>query len=123
LILDTHVLIWWAQKSQKLSSAAIEIIEAAPEVYFSAASIFEMEIKRPKIPSLPKEIASEFSKFGFLELSITASHAAEVGNQDSLVGHDLFDRLLIAQAEATGFKLLTSDSKLNSLGIASTISI
>ena len=115
VILDTHVLIWWVQKSTRLTSVAIEIIESAPEVYFSAASIFEIEIKRQKIPLLPLDVVAEFLKVGFIELPITSDHAARVGKQDSLSGHDPFDRLLIAQAEATGLKLVTADVKLTKL--------
>lgn len=123
MILDTHVLIWWVQKSTRLTPAAIEIIEAAPEVYFSAASVFEIEIQRPKIQQLPADLAAEFLKVGFRELAISAEHAAAVGKQEKLEGHDPFDRLLIAQAESTGLKLVTADKKLNKLAPAVTIAI
>lgn len=123
VILDTHVLIWWVQKSTRLTAVAIEIIESAPEVYFSAASIFEIEIKRQKIPLLPLDVVAEFLKVGFIELPITSDHAARVGKQDSLSGHDPFDRLLIAQAEATGLKLVTADVKLTKLQPSNTIAI
>ena len=123
MILDTHVLIWWVQKSTRLTAEAIAIIETAPEVYFSAASVFEIEIKRPKIPQLPIDLAAEFLKVGFLDLPITSDHAAEIGKQESLFGHDPFDRLLIAQAEATGLKLVTADGKLTKLQPANTIAI
>ena len=123
VILDTHVLIWWVQKSTRLTAEAIAIIETAPEVYFSAASVFEIEIKRPKIPVLPIDLAAEFLKVGFLDLPITSDHAAEIGKQESLFGHDPFDRLLIAQAEATGLKLVTADGKLTKLQPANTIAI
>ena len=123
VILDTHVLIWWVQKSTRLNAEAIEIIESAPEVYFSAASVFEIEIKRQKIPLLPIDLAAEFLKVGFSELAITPNHAVEVGRQESLIGHDPFDRLLIAQAEATGLKLVTADGKLTKLQPANTIAI
>jgi len=123
VILDTHVLIWWVQKSTRLTAEAIAIIETAPEVYFSAASVFEIEIKRPKIPVLPIDLAAEFLRVGFLDLPITSDHAAEIGKQESLFGHDPFDRLLIAQAEATGLKLVTADGKLTKLQPANTIAI
>jgi PIN domain nuclease of toxin-antitoxin system len=123
VILDTHVLIWWVQKSTRLTAEAIAIIETAPEVYFSAASVFEIEIKRPKIRLLPIDLAAEFLKVGFLDLPITSDHAAEIGKQESLFGHDPFDRLLIAQAEATGLKLVTADGKLTKLQPANTIAI
>jgi PIN domain nuclease of toxin-antitoxin system len=123
VILDTHVLIWWVQKSTRLNAEAIAIIETAPEVYFSAASVFEIEIKRPKIPLIPIDLAAEFIKVGFIDLPITSDHAAEIGKQESLSGHDLFDRLLIAQAAATGLKLVTADETLTKLQPSNTIAI
>jgi PIN domain nuclease of toxin-antitoxin system len=123
VILDTHVLIWWVQKSTRLTAVAIEIIESAPEVYFSAASVFEIEIKRQKIPLLPLDVAAEFLKVGFIDLPITSDHASEIGKQESLSGHDPFDRLLIAQAEATGLKLVTANGNLTKLQPSNTIAI
>jgi PIN domain nuclease of toxin-antitoxin system len=111
------------QKSTRLNAEAIAIIETAPEVYFSAASVFEIEIKRPKIPLLPLDVAAEFIKVGFSELPITSDHAAEVGKQDSLFSHDPFDRLLIAQAAATGLKLVTANGNLTKLQPSNTIAI
>jgi PIN domain nuclease of toxin-antitoxin system len=123
VILDTHVLIWWVQKSTRLNAEAIAIIETAPEVYFSAASVFEIEIKRQKIPLIPIDLAAEFLKVGFIDLPITSDHAAEVGKQESLSGHDPFDRLLIAQAAATGLKLVTANGNLTKLQPSNTIAI
>jgi PIN domain nuclease of toxin-antitoxin system len=48
---------------------------------------------------------------GFLELPITASHAAAVVGLPNL-HKDPFDRILVAQATMEGVILLTSDAKV-----------
>ena len=46
LLLDTHVLIWFAQGSKKLSQTAEELIHNYQnELWLSMASIWEMQIK------------------------------------------------------------------------------
>ena len=108
LLLDTHVLIWW-DEGRRLSSARRRAIEDADSVYVSAASAWEVAIKiglgRLR-PSRTVEEAVEES--GFLELPITTRHAQRVAG---LPAHhrDLFDRLLVAQAEAEGLTLVTRD--------------
>lgn len=48
LILDTCALLWLAQESDRLSSPVYEQIDAAPAVYVSAISGFEVGIKHRK---------------------------------------------------------------------------
>ena len=47
LLLDTHALIWWLSKDSRLSTRAYEEI-ANPQnlVFFSAASAWEIAIKK-----------------------------------------------------------------------------
>ena len=45
LLLDTQIYLWWLADSRKLAKATRERIEAADEVYVSAASIIECEAK------------------------------------------------------------------------------
>ena len=45
LLLDTQVFLWWLADSRKLGKGARELIESADEVYVSAASIVECELK------------------------------------------------------------------------------
>jgi PIN domain nuclease of toxin-antitoxin system len=53
---------------------------------------------------------------GLALLSITAEHAEAIRDFPELVGHDPFDRLLVAQASRTGLRLLTADQILLALG-------
>ena len=112
LILDTSVLVWWAQNSKRLSSPAREVIDQAPEVYFSSVSVVELEIKRKKLGKMPENLDDEFRRFGFASLPFDGQHATAVGRITELEGHDPFDRMLAGQASISNLKLMTSDSYL-----------
>jgi PIN domain nuclease of toxin-antitoxin system len=78
ILLDTHVFLWYTKSDRKLTAKSRTMIQNAVEVYVSSASIWEATIKTRlgkldvKIDDLVKAISSS----GFLELSITAEHAA-----------------------------------------------
>lgn len=113
LLLDTHVLLWIVADSPKLTSAGRATIESADEVYVSAASLWEVAIKvgNGKFPVDLAQLAAGIDASGFLELYVTAEHAAFVAR---LPPHhrDPFDRLLIAQAMTEPLVLLTADPVL-----------
>jgi PIN domain nuclease of toxin-antitoxin system len=116
LLLDTHVLIWALDRPERLPPALrAELENADVEVYFSATSIWEISIKtalgKIDFPHSPLAITQGAIATGFIELPITALHAAKVAD---LPAHhrDPFDRLLIAQALALPAYLLTVDRAL-----------
>ena len=113
LLLDTHIFLWAVAGSTLLKPTARRLIESADEVYVSAASIWEVAIKARlgKIEADPAELAATIAASGFLELPVSAAHAAGVA-QLALHHNDPFDRLLIAQALAEPLKLLTADAVL-----------
>jgi PIN domain nuclease of toxin-antitoxin system len=113
LLLDTHIFLWAVAGSSLLKPAARRLIESADEVYVSAASIWEVAIKARlgKIDANPHELAAAIDASGFLELPITAAHAAGVA-QLEFHHNDPFDRLLIAQALAEPLKFVTVDAVL-----------
>jgi PIN domain nuclease of toxin-antitoxin system len=113
LLLDTHIFLWAVAGSPLLKPAARRLIESADEVYVSAASIWEVAIKARlgKIEADPRELTAAIEASGFLELPVSAAHAAGVAKLD-LHHNDPFDRLLIAQALAEPLKLVTVDEVL-----------
>jgi PIN domain nuclease of toxin-antitoxin system len=113
LLLDTHVFLWAVAGSPLLKPAARRLIESADEVYVSAASIWEVAIKARlgKIEADPYELTAAIRASGFLELPVSATHAAGVA-QLELHHNDPFDRLLIAQALVEPLKLVTVDEVL-----------
>lgn len=111
ILLDTHALIWWLADFRQFSKTAHNLIENAEIVHFSAASVFEIEIKRQRLKMVPDDIVEAFKNQGFSELPISASDAAAV-RDSQMSGHDPFDQLLVAQAKNRGLRFLTADSAI-----------
>lgn len=113
LLLDTHIVLWALIDSPHLPGRAYELITAAEnEIFVSAASIWEVAIKRRagRADSLSGADAIRLSdEAGYAILSVTAGHAAEV-ERLPLLHKDPFDRLLIAQALTEPLVLVTHDA-------------
>src|SRR5271166_1211538 len=113
LLLDTHIFIWAVTGSRALTKPARLAIEEVDQVFVSAASIWEIEIKSRlgKIEADIRELVKAVESSGFLELPVRSVHAAAVAELP-LHHTDPFGRLLIAQAMAEPLKLLTADRVL-----------
>ncbi len=116
LLLDTQILLWVAGVPKKLPSEARLLIERPEsQLIVSAASIWEVAIKRglgrQDFTADPTLLRRGMLESGYEELAISGSHAAAV---DLLppIHKDPFDRILIAQAQVEGLRLLTSDRRL-----------
>jgi PIN domain nuclease of toxin-antitoxin system len=113
LLLDTHLFLWSVTDSPRLSAEARNSILAADEVHVSAVSIWEVAIKAGlgKIKGDVRRLADAIGGSGFVDLPVTALHAAAVAG---LPPHhrDPFDRLLVAQAMTEPLILLTADAAL-----------
>ncbi len=110
LLLDTHIALWVIKNDRRLSKATRSKILNASDVYVSSASIWEMAIK-VKLKKLDVDIGQAVEAIfesGFVELPITATHAANVCNLPD-IHRDPFDRLLIAQAISEPLTFLTAD--------------
>lgn len=113
LLLDTHVLLWWLGGNRRLGRAAADRIEAGEAgVYVSAATVWEIAVKRAvgKLEA-PLDVIAEIDAEGFLPLAITLEHGAEAGGLP-LHHTDPFDRMLIAQARTEGMWLVTADAAI-----------
>lgn len=113
LLLDTHIFLWCINDNARLSKSIKSKILHASEVYVSSASIWESIIKitLKKLHADVNEIVEAIDKSGFLELPITACHAAAVSNLPN-IHRDPFDRILIAQAISEPLTFLTADAML-----------
>ena len=89
------------------------MLDGAAEIYVSSASIWEAAIKSRlgKLEADVDALASAIAASGFLELPVSAKHAAAVARLPDFHG-DPFDRLLIAQAISEPLRFLTADSVL-----------
>lgn len=114
LLLDTQIFLWWLTDSRKLGKAARERIEAADEVYVSAASIVECEAKIAAglLEADADEIAGGIRASGFLELPVRVRPAAAAATLEPQPGVDFFDRLLVAQAMSEPLRFLTANAAL-----------
>lgn len=113
LLLDTHLLLWAAGVPDQLSKTASALInDARNELMFSAASLWEIAIKkglgREDFTVDPRVLRRSLLENGYSELTITSEHTVAVSDL-STIHKDPFDRLLIAQATVEGITLLTID--------------
>jgi PIN domain nuclease of toxin-antitoxin system len=113
LLLDTHLLLWTAAQSDRLSRAAGTLIDDPDnELIYSAASLWEIAIKRG-LGRNDFRVDARLLRRGLLdngysELPITSQHAVAIDILPS-IHEDPFDRMLIAQATVEGITLLTAD--------------
>lgn len=113
LLLDTHLLLWLALDSGKLSTRARSVIEdASNNLFFSAASIWEVAIKRgldrDDFTVDPRLLRRGLLDNGYEELAIDSRHAVATLDLPPL-HKDPFDRILVAQAIVEGMTLATAD--------------
>ncbi len=113
LLLDTHIYLWCVKDDTKLSDIAHDFIANAAEVYVSSVSIWEATIKTNlgKLKVDIDHLVEAITRSGFLELTLTAKHAAATRHLPNL-HRDPFDRILLAQAISEPLKFLTADRKL-----------
>jgi PIN domain nuclease of toxin-antitoxin system len=120
LLVDTHAVLWWLADDPSLSPAARDAIaDPSNEPLISAASVWEIAIKRSlgKV-TVPDDLPATIVAEGFAWLPVTAMHAWEVRN---LATHhrDPFDRMLIAQALAERIPVVTGDQRFAAYGVES----
>jgi PIN domain nuclease of toxin-antitoxin system len=114
LLLDTHLLLWAAGDPDRLSPAARTLIEAPEnELFFSAASLWEIAIKhglgRSDFQVNARVLRRGLLDNGYSELPIASEHAVAIDSLPS-IHKDPFDRILVAQATVEGITLLTVDA-------------
>jgi PIN domain nuclease of toxin-antitoxin system len=113
-LLDTHCWLWWIAAPQKLSEKARGLlVNSANDIYFSAASSWEITIKyrlkKLPLPEAPDTfIISRLHRDGIIPLSIEHGHVLYTGNLP-LHHRDPFDRLLIAQSILEKMPIITVD--------------
>lgn len=117
-LVDTHALLWWLTDDDALSPTARELlVEPADELLFSAASVWEIAIKRSlgKL-TVPDDLPDRIVDEGFSWLAITPAHAWRV--RDLPTHHrDPFDRLLVAQALTERLPIVTANARFSDYGV------
>jgi PIN domain nuclease of toxin-antitoxin system len=113
-LLDTHVLIWAYHKPERLSQAAVRAIESGA-VTVSAASLWELELKRDKKGSPVADPTEWWSRYvtlrGVAVLGIQAYHIQRLASLPP-IHKDPFDRILVCQALHEKMDLVTDDDQI-----------
>ena len=117
LLLDTHALLWWLADAPLADPAREAIASPESTVLASAASVWEISIKRAlgKLRT-GEDLSGAIGAAGFDPLPIGVDHAEAAG---ALPSHhrDPFDRMLVAQAMITGSTLVTRDRAYEPYGV------
>jgi PIN domain nuclease of toxin-antitoxin system len=122
LLVDSHALLWWLGATDKLSSTARDALKSpVNRVYVSAAVAWELAIKvnlgKLDAGGLVADLPRVLFEKGFRRLAVSMEHALRAG---ALPRHhrDPFDRMLVAQAQALGFAIVSADAEFDRYGVA-----
>ena len=115
LLLDTNAFLRWVRGDSKLPSSWIStLVDPANTVFVSAATAWEVAIKRRlgklEFSGTPAD-AVEFH--GFRWIDMTAEDGEHAGSMD-WEHRDPFDRMLVAQASRRALTLVTTDGAIAS---------
>ena len=120
ILLDTHMLLWALVDDNRLNEQARLLIEDREnQIYYSAASIWEMAIKHrinPERMPDPADVIRFCDDAGFLCLNVNLWHAVMTNKlkvkEGFFVSKDPFDRMLVAQAKHECMPFLTQDKSM-----------
>jgi PIN domain nuclease of toxin-antitoxin system len=118
LLLDAHALLWWLADDAELSDEAkAAIADPMNEVLVSAATVWEIGIKRAlgKLRA-PDGLVAALEPAGFGALPITLPDAETAA---ALPSHhrDPFDRMLVAQAGRLDAAVVSRDPVFARYGV------
>lgn len=115
ILLDTHVLLWLVEGSERLGAKACKRIEAdAGDVHLAAMSFWEIAMLADKqhiVLSMPLAQWRErlLSPGGFKIVTIDAAIASDAGALPGDIHGDPSDRIIIATARALACPIVTAD--------------
>jgi len=119
ILMDTHVIIWALTNDLQLSAQARALLSDPDNiVVVSAVSLWEIAVKNQKAPRLcpyhEKVILDYCLESGYLVTDMKAKHilalrSLQVKPERIIGNHDPFDKLLLAQAKAEDWILLSHD--------------
>jgi PIN domain nuclease of toxin-antitoxin system len=117
LLLDTPALLWWLADEGLTTQARDAIADPANVVVVSAASAWEISIKKAlgKLAA-PDDLEQQVHAGGFLSLPISIAHGVAAGQLERH-HEDPFDRMLIAQAYAEGLTIVTRDKRFSEYAV------
>ena len=120
-LLDTHIILWALTNDYRLSPKAREIISHRDnEIWYSAASVWEVTVKHMNHPEhMPisgRQLSQYCQKARYQMLPVCDNHAYALETLQRAEGapmhKDPFDRIMIAQAKVEGMSFVTHDLML-----------
>lgn len=116
MLLDSQVVLWSVGEGSRLGSRARDLIDGAAVRYVSTVTHVELTIKimKGKLRT-PPDFPELLGSVGFTTLALEDRHVVGVRAFETLVGHDPFDRMLLAQAHVDKLDFLTADRRLLAL--------
>ncbi|MEO7294735.1 MAG: type II toxin-antitoxin system VapC family toxin [Candidatus Limnocylindria bacterium] len=114
LLLDAHALLWWLADDPQLDAAASRsIADPANDVLVSAATVWEIEVKRVAGRlRAPTELLDAIGQTGMDTLPVTALDGVSAAGLPTHHG-DPFDRMLVAQAQRLDALIVSRDRALH----------
>lgn len=109
LLLDTNAFVWWTGDDERLGPDARALIsDPDNEIFVSAATAWEISIKRAQGKLVFGDVENTVEDNRFRPLPIELAHGIAAGE---LPAHhrDPFDRVLIAQAQHESLTVVTAD--------------
>ncbi|HEU4617929.1 MAG TPA: type II toxin-antitoxin system VapC family toxin [Gammaproteobacteria bacterium] len=117
-LIDTHALLCAADDAGKLGLKARDVLSGVHNrIYVSVASLWEMSIKATigKL-DIPEDFFRLVYASGYLKLPIEIEHLDRY-RKLPLHHRDPFDRLLVAQADVEGLRIVSNDEGLARYGV------
>jgi PIN domain nuclease of toxin-antitoxin system len=115
VVLDTHVLHWWAADTRRVSSVAAEAMTSATELVVADISWFELArlAQRERIV-LTIPIGAWLQRLARLvrTVPISVEIAASAASLPGTFPGDPADRLIFATAVENGWRLISKDQAL-----------
>jgi len=115
LLLDTHVLAWWAMSPERVSGPAAAVIEAADELAVAAITWWELAwlVNNGRIVStVPARAWISRLARDVRTAPLTDAIAVTSVELPDVFPRDPADRLIWATAVENGWRLVTSDRRL-----------
>lgn len=118
LLVDAHALLWWLADDPELDAAAKRsIADPANAVVVSAATVWEIEVKRAAGRlGAPVDLLDAIRQSGMDTLPITGIDAVTAAGLPMHHG-DPFDRMLVAQAQRLDALIVSRDRALDAYDV------
>ena len=118
LLVDAMAVLWWLADDERLApEAAHSLADPANDVLVSAATIWELEVKRAagRLQG-PEGLLEGLARAGIDTIAFTPTDAVDAAR---LPQHhkDPFDRMLVAQALRLDATIVSRDAALDAYGV------